>query len=135
MLLLNATLKFATLKFATLLHTFKFIVTMSRLFSTYDGKYNLAALITQMRDAANVEMHELEARFGTVTENGRFESSVDVTYFNQCLSMCDTYTEWDKIVPWHTRKDFFYNNFVRTMVYPKLNGTAITQCVIKKKDK
>ena len=88
-----------------------------------------------MRDAANVEMHELEARFGTVTENGRFESSVDVTYFNQCLSMCDTYTEWDKIVPWHTRKDFFYNNFVRTMVYPKLNGTAITQCVIKKKKK
>ena len=107
-------------------------LTMSRLFSTYDGKYNLAALITQMRGACNVELHELEARFGTISENGRLESNVDVTYFNQCIDMCDTYADWDKIVPSHTWKDFFYKNFVRTMVNPNEDGTINTKSVIKK---
>jgi hypothetical protein len=53
---------------------------------------------------------ELEARFGTVSQDGRnsFQPGVTKEFMHQCLQFLDTYPDWKLVKDWEETHDYYY---------------------------
>jgi hypothetical protein len=71
---------------------------------------------------------ELEARFGSMSDDGRFTAAVDKTFFNDCLQVCESFSDWKEVTDWYVRRDVFLRNSMRSSTTAK--NPAV---VIKKK--